>query len=85
MYKITDQIIQFIEKTIETWTVELKARGTKLSRSKDPLRHIPERWTNTITILLGGARGVMVIVAGCGHGDTSSTPRHIALIPLGKV
>ena len=23
---------------------------------------------------LGGARGVMVIVAGCGHGDTSSNP-----------
>ena len=23
---------------------------------------------------LGGARGVMVIVIGCGHGDTSSNP-----------
>ena len=38
---------------------------------------------------LGGARGVMVIVAGIGHGDTSSNPGlivfHIALIPLGKV
>ena len=37
----------------------------------------------------GGARGVMVIVAGIGHGDTSSNPGliayHIALIPLGKV
>ena len=36
-----------------------------------------------------GARGVMVIVAGIGHGDTSSNPGliafHIALIPLGKV
>ena len=34
----------------------------------------------------GGARGVMVIVAGYGHGDTSSNPGliafHIALIPL---
>ena len=34
-----------------------------------------------------GARGVMVIVAGIGHGDTSSNPGliafHIALIPLG--
>ena len=33
--------------------------------------------------------GVMVIVAGIGHGDTSSNPGliafHIALIPLGKV
>ena len=37
----------------------------------------------------GGVRGVMVIVAGIGHGDTSSNPGliafHIALIPLGKV
>ena len=35
------------------------------------------------------ARGVMVIVAGIGHGNTSSNPGliafHIALIPLGKV
>ena len=35
------------------------------------------------------ADGVMVIVAGIGHGDTSSNPGliafHIALIPLGKV
>ena len=33
--------------------------------------------------------GVMVIVVGNGHGDTSSYPGlialHIALIPLGKV
>ena len=33
--------------------------------------------------------GVMVIVVGIGHGDTSSNPGliafHIALIPLGKV
>ena len=37
----------------------------------------------------GSARGVMVIVAGIGHGDTSSNPGliafHIALILLGKV
>ena len=25
-------------------------------------------------VLFGGARGVMVIVAGNGHGDTSSIP-----------
>ena len=39
--------------------------------------------------MVGGARGVMVIVAGIGHGYTSSNPGliafHIALIPLGKV
>ena len=38
---------------------------------------------------IGGARGVMIIVAGIGHGDTSSNSGlnafHIALIPLGKV
>ena len=28
----------------------------------------------TDIILLGGAYGVMVIVAGNGHGDTSSNP-----------
>ena len=42
-----------------------------------------------IVVILGGVRGVMVIVAGIGHGDTSSNPGliafHIALIPLGKV
>ena len=37
----------------------------------------------------GGAKGVMVIVAGIGHGDMSSNPGliafQIALMPLGKV
>ena len=40
-------------------------------------------------VFLVGAHGVMVIVAGIGHGDSSSNPGliafHIALIPLGKV
>ena len=39
--------------------------------------------------LSAGARGVMFIIAGIGHGDTTSNPGliafHIALIPLGKV
>ena len=43
-----------------------------------------------LTVTVGGACGVMVIVVGNGHGDTSSNPGrdiafHIALIPLGKV
>ena len=29
---------------------------------------------NGITVIFGGARGVMVIVTGYGHGDTSSIP-----------
>ena len=44
---------------------------------------------DTLRPYLGGASGVMVIVAGIEHGDTSSNPGliafHIALIPLGKV
>ena len=39
--------------------------------------------------MLGSACSVMVIVAGIGHGDTSSNPGliafHIALVPLGKL
>ena len=27
-----------------------------------------------LDVFVGGARGVMVIVAGYGHGDTSSNP-----------
>ncbi len=42
----------------------------------------------SIKVLIGGARGVMVIITGYEHGDTSSNPGliafHIALIPLGK-
>ena len=46
--------------------------------------------TPQMLIIIGyGARGVMVIVVGIGHGDTSSNPGliafHIALIPLGKL
>ena len=50
-----------------------------------PIVHVCVR----VCVCTGGARGVMVIVAGIGHGDTSSNPGliafHIALIPLGKV
>ena len=52
-------------------------------------------WTLThghtsVNLLFGVAYGVMVIVVGNGHGDTSSNSWtrliafHIALIPLGK-
>ena len=47
------------------------------------------RKTLNSNLLKGDAPGVMVIVVGIGHGDTSSNPGliafHIALIPLGKV
>ena len=44
----------------------------------------------TLLVICGGALGVMVIVVGNGHGDTSSNAgrdslHFIALIPLGKV
>ena len=32
----------------------------------------PGDWCSISGRLIGGARGVMVIVAGIGHGDTSS-------------
>ena len=32
------------------------------------------KWLLMISNILGGARGVMVIVIGNGHGDTSSNP-----------
>ena len=34
---------------------------------------------------IGGARGVMVIVVGNGHGDTRLMAFHITLIPLGNI
>ena len=41
-----------------------------------------------IMLTVGGARGVMVIVAGYGHGDTSSNPEsdwlHLIYNTLGK-
>ena len=34
MYKISDEVINFIDKTMKTWRVELKARGRRLVESK---------------------------------------------------
>ena len=52
---------------------------------------MPLKPINIWAIKNGGALGVMVIVVGNGHGDTSSNPArdwlhfHMALIPFGKV
>ena len=43
MYKMPEQVIQFIEKTIDS-------KRKKHSKGKDPKRHIPGRCTITITI-----------------------------------
>ena len=48
MYKIPGQVIQFIEKTMQTWRVELTPGGKSLAEVKDPKRHIPGRCTITI-------------------------------------
>ena len=76
-------------------------RGVNVVRKTDMKQNHPNRtihghqwstqWIKNLypinTIHYGGARGVMVIAAGIGHGDTSSNPGliafHIALIPLG--
>ena len=34
IYKIPDQVVQFIEKTIETWKMELTAGGKSLAEVK---------------------------------------------------
>ena len=50
MYKIPDQIIEFIEKTMQTQRAELTAGEKKLRRGKDPKRHIQGRCNIVITI-----------------------------------
>ena len=70
----------------EHWSI-----GTERERERERERK-RERERERIRVVASfdvDARGVMVIVAGIGHGDTSSNPGliafHIALIPLGKV
>ena len=49
MYKILDEVINFIEKTMGTLRVELTSGGKSLP-SKDPESYIPRRCTITISI-----------------------------------
>ena len=42
--------------------------------TEQKLQYIDPPTLLAITAFLGGARGVMVIVIGNGHGDTSSNP-----------
>ena len=49
--------------------------GKKVLKIVDMLKKNNEKWTGDVVYLFfGGARGVMVIVVGNGHGDTSSNP-----------
>ena len=34
MYKISDEVLNFIEKTMEIWRVEMTARGKSLAEAK---------------------------------------------------
>ena len=43
-------------------------------KKSDPLSHSLMKKVSNLPILTGGARGVIVIVVGNGHGDTSSNP-----------
>ena len=41
MYKISDEVINFIEKNMKTWRGELTAGGKSLAENKYPKRYIP--------------------------------------------
>ena len=62
MYQIPKEVIQFIEKTMETLRVELTSGGKKLSRVKDPETYITGRCT------------IAVIV--CNRGDATQSHFH---------
>ena len=49
MYKISDELIKFIEKTMGSWRVELTTGGRSLTEAKIQ-RYIPGRCTITIII-----------------------------------
>ena len=50
MYLISDEVIKFIENTMENWKVELKAGGKKFSWGENFKRYLQERCAITITI-----------------------------------
>ena len=56
--------------------IPVGALGTAPNGSLRGLEKLKIRWRTEIiqTTALGGARGVMFIVVGNGHGDTSSNP-----------
>ena len=45
-----------------------------MSEIKRGDRLVPTYMCTCVHMYMGGARGVMVIIAGYGHGDTSSNP-----------
>ena len=71
--RMSENVKKYIEDCVDALAEDLR---NALKRAKK-------------TNYIGGACGVMVIVAGIGYGDMSSNSGliafHIALIPLGKV
>ena len=67
----------------DTWSIFKRSLTGLIQSFSSPRLVVSSKLKNLVS------RGVMVIVAGIGHGDTSSNPGliafHIALIPLGKV
>ena len=50
MFKISDEVTNFIEKKHEKMESRIDSRRKKLSRGKDPERYVPGRYIITITI-----------------------------------
>ena len=75
---IRDDIDRLFEDNVDTLIRCLK---DYIKKSKERLITVTRNYTNntrtnriTITRKQGGAHGVMVIIVGNGHGDTSSNP-----------
>ena len=50
MYKISGEVIKFIENTMENWRVELTVGEKKTNQSENPRRDLPRRRAITMTI-----------------------------------
>ena len=50
MYNISEEVINFIEKTVKTWRVELTVGRKNLDETKNQRANIPRKCTITITI-----------------------------------
>ena len=48
IYKISDEVINFIDKTMKTWRVEMTGGGRRLA--EDPKRDFPRRCSITLNI-----------------------------------
>ena len=62
---------RILEEEISTEVVDDCSDGCHCKKHES---FYPRRFSISTKCTLGGARGVMVIVVGNGHGDTSSKP-----------